>query len=391
MKSTWKAVSTGLALAAFMAMPAHAETGVTKDTIKIGMFAPMTGNASIFGRYTVGAQAYYKMINDQGGVNGRKIQVVLLDDACDPATAVAAVKRLVSQEGVFMLHGGVCTANLMAVKKDLERQNIPLMNLGAAGSSITNPLAANTFSPLPNTTVVGQTLVNFAMSRPGTKRVAVISHPDDWGKSQLDPAIELLKSKYNLTFAESVTMERGATDVTPQILKLRAAKPDVVLAFLYPTETAIFVRQAHKYGLDTPLLGCFGAPYDDTVRRVDDPAATKNLYIFHALESAPDAPAMKQWIDMIHKYDSPSADTGEYSLTGIGGAEVVVEALKKAGPDLTRQKFIDALNSIKNFDTKLLSVPISFSPTDHAGVKSGDMVTSLDGKIVSLKTWPKQK
>lgn len=391
MRTTWKAISVGLALAALTAVPSHAEVGVTKSTIKLGMFAPMTGNAAIFGRYVIGVQAYYKMINAQGGINGRKIQVILENSACDPATTVAAVKRLVSQDGVFAIHGGVCTADVMAVKKDLERQNVPYMNLGAAGSTITHPLAANAFSPLPNTTVVGQTLVNFAMSRPDTKRLAVISHPNDWGRSQLDPAIALLKNKYHLKFVADVSMERGATDLTPQILKLRAAHPDVVLAFLYPTETAIFIRAAHKYGLDTPLLGCFGAPYGDTVRRVDNPAATKKLYVFHALKSAPTAQPMQKWIDMIHKYDGPKAATGEYSLTGIGGAEVVVAALKKAGPDLTRQKFIDALNSIKDFDTHLLSVPISFSPKDHAGVKSGDMVTSVDGKVVSLKTWPKQK
>jgi branched-chain amino acid transport system substrate-binding protein len=388
---TWKTAAAGLALLALTVVPGRAETGVTNDTIKIGMFAPMTGTSSIFGRYTIGAQAYYKMINDQGGINGRKIEVILEDDGCNPANAVAATKRLVSQDGVFAIHGGVCTAAVMAVKKELERQNVPFMNLGAAGSSLVDPIAPNLFSPLPNTTVVGQTLVNFAMSRPDTKRLAIISHPDDWGKSQLDPAVKLLKEKYNIEFVENVTMERGATDLTPQILKLRASKPDVVLSFLYPTETAIFVRSAHKYGLDAPLLGCFGAPYEDTVRRVDDPEATKNLYIFHALGGSADGKEMSKWVDMVRKYGKPDETIGDYDLSGIGGAQVIVEALKKAGPDLTREKFIAALNTLKDFDTGLLSAPISFSPDDHAGVKSGEMMTSIDSKLVSVKTWPKQK
>jgi branched-chain amino acid transport system substrate-binding protein len=387
----WKTGSLAIALAALSILPARAEPGVTKDTIKIGMFAPMTGTSAIFGRYTTGVRAYYNMINAQGGVNGRKIEVVLEDDACNPSTAVAAVKRLVEQEGVFAVHGGVCTASVMAVKKELQRENVPFMNLGAAGASLVDPIASNLFSPLPNTTVVAQTLVNFAMSRPDTKRLAIISHPDDWGKSQLDPAIQLLKDKYHMEFVENVTMDRGATDITPQILKLRAAKPDVVVSFLYPTETAIFVRSAHKYGLDVPLLGCFGAPYEDTVRRVDDPEATKNLYIFHALGGSSDGTGMSKWVDMIKKYGSADGAIGDYDLSGIGGAEVVVEALKKAGPDLTRQKFIDALNSIKNFDTGVLSAPISFSVDDHAGVKSGEMMTELGGKLASVKTWPSSK
>jgi branched-chain amino acid transport system substrate-binding protein len=387
----WKVGATAMVLVALSSLQVRAEPGISKDTIKIGMFAPMTGTSAIFGRYTIGVRAYYNMINAQGGVNGRNIEVVLEDDACNPATAVAATKRLVSQEGVFAVHGGVCTAAVMAVKKELQRENIPFMNLGAAGASLVDPLAPNLFSPLPNTTVVAQTMVNFAMSRPDTKRLALISHPDDWGKSQLDPAIQLLKDKYKMEFVENVTMERGATDITPQILKLRASKPDVVVTFLYPTETAIFVKSAHKYGLDAPLLACFGAPYEDTVRRVDDPEAVKNLYIFHALGGSADGPELAKWVDMIKKYGTPDGAIGDYDLGGIGGAQALVEALKAAGPDVTRAKFIDALNSIKNLDTGVLSAPISFSVDDHAGVKSGEMMTSIDGKLASVKTWPSAK
>src|SRR5690348_16366111 len=140
---TWKTGSLAIALAALSVLPARAEPSITKDTIKIGMFAPMTGTSAIFGRYTTGVRAYYNMINAQGGVNGRKIEVVLEDDACNPSTAVAAVKRLVEQEGVFAVHGGVCTASLMTVKKEMQRENVPFMNLGAAGASLVDPIASN--------------------------------------------------------------------------------------------------------------------------------------------------------------------------------------------------------------------------------------------------------
>lgn len=389
--SRWKSLSASLVLLALTASAAHAETGVTGETIKIGMFAPMTGNASIFGRYLVGAKAYYQMINDQGGVNGRTIEVVVEDDACDPATTVAAAKRLVSQEQVFALHGGVCTAAIMAIRKDLERQGIPFMNLGAAGSQVTTPIAANVFTALPNTTVVGQTLINFAMSRPGTKRVAVISHPDDWGASQLNPATKLLKEKYHLDFVEHVSMDRGATDITPQILKLRSANPDVVVSFLYPTETAIFVRQAYQYGLKAPLLGCFGAPYEDTLKRVDNPEATKNLYIFSPLKASPNSEPMKKWADMIRKYGGSDAVIDDYTLNGIVSSMVVVEALRKLGKDVTRDGFIKALDTIKDFDTGLFAGTVTFSAEDHVGVKVGAMMTTIDGKVVSLTSWPQSQ
>jgi branched-chain amino acid transport system substrate-binding protein len=384
----WSIIASSLALIAATVLPAQAETGVSEDTIKIGMFAPMTGNASIFGRYTVGARAYYNMINEQGGVNGRKIEVILEDSGCDPTTTVAATKRLISQEEVFAFHAGVCTGDIMAVKADLERQGIPFMNLGAAGSTLTDPLAANMFSALPNTKVVGETLVKFAMSKPDAKRLVVISHPDDWGRSQLEPAIAMLKDEYDMEFVESVNMERGATDITPQILKLRQAQPDVVLSFLYPTETAIFVREAYQLGLQAPLLGCFGAPFEDTVKRVDNEAAVKNLYVFHALAEPVNSPMVQKWVEMIKQHGDADVVIDDYTVNGIGSAQVVVEALKQLGDNPTRAGFIEALNGIKDFDTQLLSGPVSFSADDHAGVKTGAMITAKNGELVSLTSWP---
>ena len=370
---------------------ARAEPGVTAHSIKIGMFAPMTGGAAIFGEFTVGALAYYRMINAEGGVHGRSIQVDLVDSACNPETTVAAVRKLVDQDKVFALHAGVCTADVMAVKKSLLQQGIPFMNLGAAGASLTDPLAANLFSALPNTNVVGRTLVDFAMSRPGTRRVAVISHPDDWGKSQLATALERLRSKYHLDFVANVTMERGTTDITPQILTLRQAHPDVVLAFLYPADTAIFVRAAHEYGLDTPMLGSFGALYEDTVKRVGDPAATRKLFIFHALRAPATSPQLQRWADVIRKYGPANAPINDYSLSGMAGAQAVVEALKRAGPQPTRKAFIHELDSLRDYDPGLLAGPISFTSTDHAGVKQGAMLTTLDGHVVSVQSWPAQE
>lgn len=115
------------------------------------------------------------------------------------------------------------------------------------------------------------------------------------------------------------------------------------------------------------------------------------MFIFHALSAPAKSKKFSGWADMIHKYGAADAPIDDYSLTGIGGAQVFVEALKMAGPDLTREKFLKALHQIKNFDTKLLADTISFSTTDHAGVKTGAMMTSLDGKLVSLSVWPATK
>src|SRR5262249_21880944 len=106
----------------FFSLPAFAEeTGVTADTIKIGIFGPITGPASVFAKTIYGAAAVYKDINGRGGINGRKIDLVIEDDGCDPNKGIAAVKKLLSQDQVFMLHGAFCTSVALAIKPEIAK------------------------------------------------------------------------------------------------------------------------------------------------------------------------------------------------------------------------------------------------------------------------------
>jgi branched-chain amino acid transport system substrate-binding protein len=386
MRNTFRLYVWALAMVFGTTGAAHAETGVTSNSIKIGIFAPMTGAASIFGSASYGAEAVYQQANDAGGIYGRKIEIVREDDACDPARAVAAVRKLTSQDKVFLVDGGVCSGTVMAVRDDLDKQNVPFIVLGAASSSIVEPFMHTLFQPIPNSKVVARQMVDFAMSKPGTKKIAIISHTDEWGKSNSAVSAEYLKQKYNLDVVANLTMERGSLDATPQVLRLKAAAPDFVLAMLYPAETAIFVRDAHKYGLPSDIVGNFGVSLEDTRDRVRNSDAMRKFYVFYAYSAALGSPQIQPWTDLINKY-FPSHRVENFSYEGMGGAKAVLEALKRAGPDLTRAKFITAMEGIKNFDTGILNAPITFSPTDHAGVNKGAMTTFRDGKAIVLRTW----
>ncbi|WP_167752949.1 ABC transporter substrate-binding protein [Pusillimonas caeni] len=366
--------------------PAHAEQGVSSDTIKIGVFAPLTGSASIFGRAAYGAEAVYREVNEQGGIHGRKIEVIREDDACDPARAISAVRKMTSQEHVFLIHGGVCSGTVMAVRDDLERQNVPFVILGAASAGIVDPFKKNLFQPIPNSDVVAVQMADFAMSKPGAKKIAIISHTDEWGKTNSEVATKHLKEKYGIDLVANVAIERGSADATPQVLQLRQSKPDAVLAMLYPAETAILVRDAHKYAMKTPIIGNFGVSLEDTRDRVRNMDAMKNFYTFYAYTPALGSPEIEPWTRMITKY-FPDHRADNFSYEGMGGSLAVIEALRRAGPDLTRDKFIAAMESIENFETEILNSPITFSATDHAGVKGGAMTTYRDGKAVVLRTW----
>jgi branched-chain amino acid transport system substrate-binding protein len=376
-----------LAIALFAAAGAvRAEVGVTKDTIKIGVFAPLTGSASIFGRAAFGAEAVYREANAKGGIHGRKFEIVREDDACDAARSISAVRKMTAQDQVFMVHGGVCSGVVMAVRDDLERQNVPFIVLGAASAGLVEPLKKNLFQPIPNSDVVARQMADFAMSKPGARKIALISHTDEWGKTNSEVAIRHLREKYQVEVVANVAMERGSTDATPQILQLKAAAPDAVLAMLYPAETAILVRDAHKYGMKSAILGNFGVSLEDTRDRVRNMQAMSNFYTFYAYAPALGSAEMTPWTKMITKY-YPDHRADNFSYEGMGGALAVIEALKRAGPDLTRDKFIAAMNTIQNFDSGILNAPITFSASDHAGVKGGAMTTYRNGKAVVLRTW----
>ena len=360
-----------------------ADPGVTKDSIKIGIFGPLTGAASTFGKAELGIQAVYKDVDAHGGINGRKIETVMEDTACDPAKGIAAVKKLISEDQVFMLHGGSCSNVVMAVKPQIAASGVPYIVASAASSQISDPVAPNIFQTVATTATMGRTMVDFAMTKPGAKRIAIISHSDDWGKSGHDPAVDELKTKFHLSPVADVTFERGSINATPQVLQIRAAHPDFVLAFLYPAEFAIFLRDSYKYGLSVPTMGNQAISIEDTARQVANPAIMKNVYVFYPLEAQLGDPNLAKWTAIFEKYN-PGVRLETSSLLGMGGAVAVIHALREAGPDLTRAKVIAALNNLHDFNTGVLSAPLSFSPQHHAGMNGGATITYVGNKLVLI-------
>src|SRR5688572_22265195 len=165
------------------------KTGVTKDTIKIGMFGPLSGSNASFAKGVYGPIAIYKDINEKGGINGRKLEIILEDDACDGDKAIGAVKKLVEQDKVFMLHGGWCSASVMKARPEIEKRlAVPYMNIASASAAISTPLVRNIFQPAPTSKTIGETLVAFAMTKPGVKKIALVTQPDEGPNSKIREA-----------------------------------------------------------------------------------------------------------------------------------------------------------------------------------------------------------
>ena len=289
---------------------------------------PFTGNASSYSKAQIGLDAYYKWVNDQGGVNGRKIETVLEDYACDSAKGVAAVKKLIHQDKVFMLHGNSCSAVAMAIKPIVVEAGIPWVVAHAANGAISSPPTKNIFHGVPVGKTMGIAMGQFVASKPGLAKVAVISHTDDWAKSYCGPANEYLASK-NIKPVIEVAFERGQTDSTAQTLKIKQANPDFVIACLYEAETAIFLKDAKKYGLNAPVMGTAGTDLENTLKRVGDLDTVANYYVPHMYADNLDGPRLKKFADILKKYypneigDRVQPDLDGRRRGGGGGAEAL--------------------------------------------------------------------
>jgi len=364
-------------------------TGLTDTAIKVGVMGPFSGNASSYSKTQIGLMAYFKHINDQGGINGRKFDIIQEDTACDPAKGIAAAKKLVHQDEVFYLHGNSCSGVAMAVKPTVSPTGIPWIIAHAVNPKITMPVneKKSIFHGVPAGPAYGSTMGKFIMSKPGVKRIAMVAHTNDWAKAYCDPAIEVIKASGG-EIIEELTLERGQTDATAQVLKLKQANPDFILGCLYEAETVIFLRDAKKYGVRIPVMGTAGTDLENTLERLGDLDAVKDYYVLHAFVDKVDGPKMKKWNDIILKYYPNETITG-FSAVSMASGVAAVKALKAAGRDLTRSKFIAELDNIKGLKTGILACDITWSSTDRHGCKKSAVAGFVEGKPTVLSAWGK--
>jgi branched-chain amino acid transport system substrate-binding protein len=356
-------------------------TGLTDTTIKIGLFGPITGQSNIGAKPVKGAAAIYKDVNAKGGIHGRQIEIVIEDDGCDGSKGLIAVKKLISQDKVFLLHGAYCSAVGLAIKPEIaSNPNIPYVVLTAAHPAISTPLLSNLFQPTATAHIVAQQMVEFALSNPAVKRIAIIRHSDDWASGYFEAAIPALAS-HRLTPVKVVAFERGMTDASAQVLSLKLAAPDAVLALLYPAEIAIYLRDAYKYGFNTMTLGTAAVSIDDTDKRIGIPAAVTNLYLAYNLRGTLTSPQLSKFAQIFKKY-YPAEALDTKAFDSMGGTLAIVEVLKRAGRNLSRERFIDEFNKLQDFNSGVQAGPLTFSPTDHAGLKRLKWIALVNKKPV---------
>lgn len=358
-----------------------ADPGVTDTEITIGLFAPMSGQLAAFGFDAVqAAKMWYEEVNKNGGIHGRKIKVLIEDDKCTPSEVVSVVKKYVTVDNTFIVHGGSCSAAAAAAQEFVTREKVPMVMLNAAGDVAVFPPTRYVFGAFGGTQrAVGGTIMEFAVNGLKGKRIAYIAHDDDFGNANWGAA----KAAAARLGAEVVAVERlspGITDVTAPLLKVRAAKPDVIVSTAYPAPTVLIAQKYAQFGMtNIPLVVAVqGIPVPATfAKNMANDAALVNFYYGSPLNDLTGGPKQQKWVEMYKQY-YPDRTPGAFMTYGLPSAMAVTRALEAAGRDLTREKFVTAMEAV-NFDSGVLAGPTAFGPDRRDGHRASIFV-KFDGK-----------
>ena len=377
---------TGAVAALGLAGPGlAADPGLTDTEITIGLFGPLSGPLVGYGIDPINAaKMWYDDINKKGGVHGRKIKLVIEDDKCTANDLVAVVKKLVTVDNVFMLHGGSCTAALTAAQEYINREKVPYAMLNAAGDNAVIPPLRYTFGAFHGTQrVYAAALAGYAINELKVKRAAVIVHDDDYGKANLATTQAILEAnKVEVVAAERI--DPRITDVTAPMLKIRAAKPDVILSGAYPAPAVLIAQKYGEYGMTSvPLMQAVqGIPTPSVfAKNVGNPAALENFYHGWSFTDVGNEAIKKKYADMYKAY-YPDREVGPFMITGLPSAMAVAAALEKAGRNLTRESFVAAMESL-DIKPEIMAGPLQFSANRRDAMRSG-FVVKYDGKTQKM-------
>lgn len=388
MKGVWRGVCGAVAaLGLAAAAQAQSTPGVTDKEIVIGLFGPLSGPLVAYGVDPLNAaKMIYDDINAKGGIHGRRIRLVIEDDKCNGNELVGVVKKLITVDNVFFVHGGSCTAAIAAAQEYVLREKVPFVMLNAAGDNAVFPATRYMFGSFQGTQrVYGSALAEFAVKNLKAKRVAVIVHDDDYGKANLAAA----KAVVERLGGQIVAQERippAITDITAPVLNLRAAKPDAILSGAYPAPAVLLAQKYGEFGMTgIPLLqSTQGMPTPSVyAKNVGNPDALKNLYHTWSFNDIADEAMRARWVGMYKKH-YPDREPGPFMVTGIPSALAVVDTLKRMGRDLTREKFVEAMEKL-NLKAEVMTGPLQFGPGRRDALRSV-VVVKFDGK--SQKVMP---
>lgn len=387
-----------LALAAMLLLAACGEEnrpdggqaipGVTDDEVVFGTHMPMTGVAAVYGTSIVPAiRAYFDDVNQtQGGVHGRKIRLEVGDDAYDPAQSADVVRRMVERDGVFAILNGFGTAQHGAVYRYLEESGVPDLFPATGARKFTEPPARTRFGYNPDYILEGTILGHYIAEHFPQKRVGLLLQNDDFGLNGEEGLLAGIGDAAEVVARE--TFESTTSDLGAHVARLKSANPDVIAIYATPVSFAnalIYARTVLGWDVPVVVAGAVADPVVfDLTKEASEQAAgdivegtITTTYIVPLTEA--DHPGIRRHLELMEDH---GIEANNFTLYGQSVAELTVEALQRAGRDLTRESLVEAAEQIRDFTCSVCEVPITFGESDRRGVEGVRLARAEGGRWV---------
>jgi branched-chain amino acid transport system substrate-binding protein len=386
------ALVVGLAVTGLVAGGATAQTvvGVTPTEIKIGNTNPYSGNASAYGTIGKTLAAYFKKVNDEGGVNGRKINFISYDDAYSPPKTVEMVRKLVEQDQVAFVFQTLGTPPNTAIQKYLNQQKVPQLFVATGATKWNDPQNFPwTMGYQPNYQTEGRVYAAYMLKHVKDPKVGILYQNDDYGKDYLKGFEDGLGENKKMIVMKQ-TYEVTDPTIDSQIVNLKNSGANVFFNITTPKFAAQAIKKANEIGWK-PLH--FLNNVSSSLGTVLKPAgleASRDLITALYMKEVTD-PQWKndkgftEWVAFMKKYYPDGALDDQANGFAYNVAILMTQVLKQAGNDLSRENIMKQAANVKNFELPLLlpGIKVNTSPTDFAPIEQ-EQLAKFDGEKWAL-------
>ena len=352
-------------------------------TIKIGMVNDQSGPNKGAGKsMRVGVDAYFKAVNEKGGVNGKKIELISVNDQYVPEKTIDGVLKLIEEQKIFALVGTIGTSNGVSVMPVVKEYKLPFVAPRSGAANFRNPVTREIINIRASHQEEVDKLVDLLVREGGAKRFAIFYQNDTFGMDVLSCTENALK-RHGLSLVSKGSFERTTKAVTSALATILEGKPDAIILGSIYAPGAEFAQAARKEGLKSYLAtGSFAG--GSNLVKAAGPAA-EGIIMSQVVPHLQDLslPLTKECKEAVEK-NPEDVGFNAVSMEGCMTAKSMVLALEKAGNPPTQDGFIKAYEAMKDAD--MGGIKLSFSPGNHQGQSNVFLEIVKDGKLVPLKS-----
>ena len=362
--------------------------GVTATEIRLGSSLALTGHAGYLGTQTLqGAVAYLRHVNNNGGVHGRTITVVAKDDSYDPPRCLANTQQFIIDNNILALFCYVGTTNTVKDLPLVEEAKVPLIGMFTGANRLREPFNRYVVNIRASYYQETEAAVSHLVKDLGIKRIAVFYQYDAYGFDGLI-GTELALKQFGLEPVARGSYIRGTEDVIEGLARIRASGAEAVVMVGTYGANARFIQHSYKQDYDPIFYNVSFVGAEELARRIGSIKGTvlmSQVVPQPVLESDHDPDAAVEYVQFLNRY-FPGETPSFVGLEGFINARIVVEGLERAGRDLTREKLIDAIETIRDFKIGP-SMSITYGPDDRQGLDEVHFTRLVNGHFKPFSNW----